>query len=216
MVFLFVGQDNLSKDIRLKKIKEEFLPKGVEDFNLDTLYARELDLKALQERFLSLPIKGKKRIIVIKDAQDLKEESQEFIRDFVKSPAYEIILILDIDRRNPRDKFVNEMSRFGKLIIFKETPNADAFSLGRQIDRKDADSALRLLNELLDNGERPEMILGGLRYASERSALNSKELSRRMKLLLSCDIDIKTGRLKPDFALERLVIRLCALTKPQG
>jgi DNA polymerase III delta subunit len=39
---------------------------------------------------------------------------------------------------------------------------------------------------------------------------NPAELQRRLKLLLECDVSIKTGRLKPTLVLERLVIGLCA------
>ena len=60
-VYLFIGQDSLSKDIRLKKLKEEFLDPQTQYFNLDVLYARELNLKDLQERLLCLPFKAKKR-----------------------------------------------------------------------------------------------------------------------------------------------------------
>ena len=55
-VYLFIGQDTLSKDARLKKLKEEFLSPHTQYFNLDVLYAKELDLKDLQERLLCLPL----------------------------------------------------------------------------------------------------------------------------------------------------------------
>ena len=67
------------------------------------------------------------------------------------------------------------------------------------------------LSKLLEEGERPERILGGLRYAWERDAASPLETRRRLKALLTCDIEIKTGKIKPVFALERLVIKLCGL-----
>jgi DNA polymerase III delta subunit len=73
-----------------------------------------------------------------------------------------------------------------------------------------------VLNQLLKKGERPERILGGLRYSWENSIATPLETRRRLKALLNCDIDIKTGRLKADFALERLVVSLCSLAKPSG
>ncbi len=63
---------------------------------------------------------------------------------------------------------------------------------------------------LLENGERPERILGGLRYAVEKTTYHPLESKKRLKFLLNCDTDIKTGRLKAEFALERLVVALCA------
>jgi len=73
-----------------------------------------------------------------------------------------------------------------------------------------------VLNQLLRNGEKPERILGGLRYSWENSMADVFQIRKKLRLLLSCDIDIKTGRLRSDFALERLVVNLCCLTKPSG
>ena len=58
MVYLLIGQDIAAKEIFFKKIKQEFLPPELQDFNLDTLYAKEVNLKDIQERFLSIPLKS--------------------------------------------------------------------------------------------------------------------------------------------------------------
>ena len=63
----------------------------------------------------------------------------------------------------------------------------------------------------MEDGEKPERIIGGLRYAWAKGNVYSAEAKKKLKALLNCDIDIKTGRLRPDFALEKLVIKLCSL-----
>lgn len=221
-----MGQDIIDpeglskKDEVLQRIKNEHLAKGTAGFNLDILYAKELTLRDLQERLLCLPIKSKKRIIVIKDAQALKdkEDIKEFIIQYVKKPHPWILLVLDIIRRDPQDRdefrFINSIARFTRAYHFKETARLDTFTLSKQIDLNRIDYALCVLNQLLQNGERPERILGGLRYTWENNLTGSLEARKRFRLLLNCDIEIKTGRLTPRFALERLVVRLCSLKKP--
>lgn len=216
MVYLFIGQDPLSKDSKLKTIRQEFLNKDTEQFNLDILYARELTLKGLQEKLLYLAVKNPKRIVVIKDAQNLKEDLREFILKYVKKPSQQVILILDLSQPTKPDEFIKHLYKYAKICRFKETPRLDTFTLSRAIIAKRADYALGVLNQLLKNGERPERILGGLRYTWEREALTPLQTRRRLQLLLNCDIEIKTGRLKPSFALEKLVICLCGLGKPFG
>ncbi len=223
MVYLFLGEDCLSKDIKLKAIKQEFLDKGTEQFNLDKLYAKELTLKDLQERLLYLPVKSSKRIVVIKDAQNLKEDIKEFILKYVNEPHKQTILILDISptpasrsgvsQQGKFNEFINRIYRYAKIYRFRETRRLDTFTLSRQIALKRPNYALRVLNQLLKDGERPERILGGLRYVLERDSASALEMKRGLKLLLNCDIDIKTGKLKPVFALERLVINLCSFGK---
>lgn len=214
MVYLFIGEDSLSKDIKLKRIKQEFLSAGREDFNLDILYSKELDLLTLQERILTLPLKSKQRIIVIKDAQRLEDNIKEFILDYVKRTPPSIILVLDISQKNYKDEFINRICRYAQVCRFRDSVQVDTFALARPIEMKRAAYALRLLNELLKDGEKPERILGGLRYVWERDSVSSVEIRKRLKALLDCDIDIKTGRLRPDFALEKLVVKLCSLPKP--
>lgn len=214
LVFLFIGQDSFSKDIKIKRLREESLDRGREQFNLDILYGRELNLLNLQEKLLYFPLKEKKRIVVIKDAQALKKDVQEFIINYVKRPNPKIILVLDIDRQAPRDEFVDRLRSYVQICRFKEDARLDTFALSRSIDSRKTDYALGVLNQLLRGGEKPERILGGLRYVWENNITDSLEIKKRLKFLLNCDTDIKTGRLKPDFALEKLVVRLCCLTKP--
>lgn len=214
MVYLFIGQDSLSKDIQLARLKQELFAKELEQFNLDILYAKELDLIQLQERLSCLPVKAKKRMMVLKDAQDLKDDIKEFFLEYVKTPLHHAAVVLDINRQEPKDEFIKRLGRFAKIYRFREASRLDTFALSRQINLNKPDYALRVLNQLLKNGEKPERILGGLRYAWERDASNTLETKKRLKLLLRCDIDIKTGRIKPLFALERLLVSLCSLNKP--
>lgn len=215
MIYLFCGQDSFSKDIKLKQLKEKFLAKDIEDFNLDILYAKELNLRVLQERILCLPIKAGKRIIIIKDAQELKEDSKEFLLNYAKASHPAILLILDVNRQDPKDEFIKRLSRCAQIFRFQENRPLDTFILSRYIDAKKTDYALRILSQLLENGEKPERILGGLRYSCQVSNFEPFKARKKLKLLLDCDIEIKTGRLKPDFALEKLVVSLCCLDKSQ-
>ena len=211
MVYLFIGEDAPSKQIKLKEIKKQFLPSQTQEFNLDILYGRETNLKTIQEKLLFLPVQAKKRIIVVKDAQHLKQEIKEFLLAFAKNPAPQVLLILDINKRDPKDIFVNAISRGAQTFAFREAKGIDTFTLVSCIDQKKAAFALKILHQLLRNGEKPERILGGLRYAWVKNSSGPQEMKKRLTVLLNCDIDIKTGRLKPEFALEKLVIRLCGL-----
>ncbi len=211
MVYLFIGQDSPAKDIALKRIKEKSLPKGLEQFNFDLLYAEELTLKALQEKLLGLPVKSPNRVLAIKNSEELKKEVEDFIIEWSKAKKQNIILVLDLDQQGKKEHFIKSISKYGEVVRFKETVALNTFTLGRQIEERRADSALNILSQLIKDGERPERILGGLRYSLEHNMKNAAGLRRRIKLLLNCDIEIKTGKLKPVFALEKLVVNLCAL-----
>jgi len=215
-VYLFLGQGSSSKQIVLNRLKEKFLPKETEEFNRDILYAKEISLKQLQETLLFLPLKLGKRIIVIKNAQDLKDELKNFLIKYVRNPQDKTILVLDIEKIKPKDEFFEQIRRFVRVCHFSEERHWDVFVLSRQIELKRAKASLEILDHLLKQGEKPERILGGLRASWERKITQPLEVGRKLKLLLQCDIAIKTGRLKPVFALERLIVNLCGFKNFPG
>lgn len=222
-VYLFIGQDSFSKNIKLKQLRQEFLGRDIEQFNLDVLYAKELNLQGLQEKLLCLPVRAKRRMVVVKGAEGLKKDIQEFVFKYVKNPYAGVILVLDINpalmqkaktsRHAPQGEFINHISKYSQVYRFKEEIRPDTFMLSRYIDQRYPPYALRLLSQLLENGEKPERILGGLRYVYERDIHHRLDKRRRLKLILNCDLDIKAGRLKPSFALEKLVVSLCCLAQ---
>jgi len=212
MFYLFVGQDSASKDVELEKIKQEFLPTEVKEFNFDCLYARELNLPQLQEALLRLPVRTKRRIILIREAEKLKENIKEYLEECLKKPLAHAVLILDVNKAQRNDLFLRRIVPYVKLVRFKEREDLNTFRLSQEIDGKRVGHGLKTLNSLLANGEKPERIIGGLRYSWQKGYLPDQERSRRLRLLLRCDIDIKTGRLKPAFALERLVVGLCCFS----
>ena len=209
MTYLFVGDDEFSKDIKLKKIKQELFLPQLESFNFEVLYSKDLDLKTLQEKLLLLPAKAKQRLILIKDIPHLSSDIKEFLLSFLKKPFSHVSLVLDARDIDEGEQFFNRISRLAKVINFRRLREINTFTLTDQIRYKRIKQAMRILSQLLLRGERPEMILGAIRYQIVRERLNLSERKRKLRFLLNCDIDIKTGRLKPKFALERLIIQLC-------
>ncbi|MDD5246368.1 MAG: hypothetical protein PHS09_03125 [Candidatus Omnitrophica bacterium] len=214
-LYLFLGRDSQSKDLKLNKIKEEVLASQAREFDLDVLYARELTLRGFQEKILLLPLRAERRLIVIRQAQHLKEELKKFILANLKKILREVVLVLDADIFDRRNEFFNSLSKIGQAYYFGFESKEDAFSLSRQIEGRKTATALRILAELLAKGEKPERIMGGLRYSWEKSALDPAQSKKRLRALLNCDLEIKRGRLKPELALEKLIIGLCALQAPR-
>lgn len=212
MLYLFIGEDSLSKDIKLEAIKDEFLPEEVRHFNFDCFYARETQLLKLQEALLRLPVKAKKRMVLIREAEKLKENVKDYLISACKDLPQYLLLILDTHTPERTDSFLRGIGRYARVLRFKEKPRVDTFKLSQEIDSRKVSTSLKILNLLLANGEKPERIMGGLRYCWGKNYLATSERNRRLKLLLNCDIDIKTGRLKPAFALEKLLVKLCCFS----
>ena len=232
MNYLFVGEDEFSKDIKLHKIKQELNLAQLESFNFEILYSKDLDLRTLQERLLLLPInpalackggvKTRQRLILIKDVPRLSADIKQYLCTWLSKPFPHVSLILDARRIDKRDQFFNRISGLVRLINFRQSTQINSFTLAYQImqtsqyarplmRQKKIKPAMRLLRQLLLQGERPERILGAFRYQLQEERLDVTERKKRLIFLLDCDVDIKTGKLKPEFALERLLIKLCYL-----
>lgn len=206
LVYVFAGEDSAAKALRLSQLKETFLPPDMREFNFDVFYGNEPVLQSFQERLLSIPVNAPRRMIVVKNAGALPSAARKFISDYARAADRSVLLVVDFERFDPRDPFQSSLCRSGQLIRFRETPHTDAFALAGQVRSGRAGDALRALHKLIEDGEKPERILGGLRYScgkweQGRSAAAFEEILR-------CDLQIKTGRLKPLFALERLVVVL--------
>ncbi|MCG8432024.1 MAG: hypothetical protein MJA29_12745 [Candidatus Omnitrophica bacterium] len=219
MIYLFLGHDRASKNKSFQKLLTRSVPAGTRHFNCDILYADELKLNVLQERLKSLPVNSRLRVVVIKSAQKLKKDIQQYILNYAEHPYKRVILVLDAEPKARHDAFLKSIAARASVERSEELPRVDAFTLCRQIESRRCAEALRILKKLLDSGEKPERILGGLRYAWERGPRApsgspvyrggaSRGRTRPMRLLLECDKNIKTGRLKPQLALEKLIIAL--------
>lgn len=226
MNYLFVGEDEFSKDIKLQGIKQQLNLNRLESFNFEVLYAKDLDLKTLRMRISTVPLsptggdspggtgissgaKIRQRLILIKDALSLKADIKQYLLAFLQKPFPHVSLILDVRRIDRRQQFFNQIVRLVQLINFRQSREIDAFMLARQIMQKKINPAMVLLRQLLLQGERPEKILGAIRYQLQQEKLDIQASRKKIMFLLACDRDIKMGKLKPEFALERLVIRLC-------
>ncbi len=212
MVYLFLGQDSPAKDAQLKKLKQQFLKPQSEQFNLDILYAKELTLSSLRERLSCLPVNSPGRIVVIKRIEELKEELKEFIAGYCLKPFKQVILVLDAGAEGKKDNFLGSIKKLARVIQFKSAIRPNAFTLGRSLALNKPAYSLQILHQLLREGVRPELIIGGLRYTWEKEVGPALKMRQRLKRLVECDRDIKTSRLKPVFALEKLVISLCGST----
>lgn len=210
-LYLLAGEDIPAKDAALEQIKSACLPEQkTRDFNLDIVHGRDMTVQSLQEKLLFLPLESCKRLVIIRHCQDLKADAKRFLIEYCGQPHSGITLVLDFDRYDRKEMCIAALSSVGKLQVFRQEYSRNVFDLSRAIEAGKTAESLRILNHLLDKGEKPEMLLGGLRASLTRKIPPKKALTVN-QLLLQCDVTVKTGALKPLFALERLIVSLCGL-----
>ena len=210
MIYLFVGEDELSKQEKIQSLKKQLFNPQVEAFNYEAFYAQDLNLPLFKEAVNSLPVSAKNRLLVIKDALKLNDNLQEYVLSQIKDLSANLTVILDV-AAIPKEEnlFLNKILKIAKVVYFKTKESINAFGLARAIERRQPENALNILADLFKAGEKAERILGALRYQLIQRGLNQEDRIKKINLLLEADVNLKTGKVKPKFALDVLVVRLC-------
>ncbi len=208
MIYLFLGDDDIDKQNKIRALKQKLFDSSVEQFNYEALDAKSLDISCLKESVSRFPVSCKKRLLVIRNISQLKESIREEFLFLIKNVQANLDIVLDAVKIGREDAFLNKVAMVAKSVGCQPRSSPDTFALADAIGRKEPEAALNILSDLFKRGEKPEKILGGLRYRLTRNAFNQKDRISKVGLLLDTDLKIKTGRLKPEFALEALIIRL--------
>ncbi|MEK6715439.1 MAG: hypothetical protein AABY43_05295 [Candidatus Omnitrophota bacterium] len=209
-LYLLIGDNELPKLNKIESIKKELLPQGALDFNLEVLSAQDLEVKKLQEALLRLPIKTGRRLLILRNLQDLSKDCREIILGYLKKPHPWITLVLE---GKSLDKDIEQIANCAQTLYFRKAGSYDVFALGRAIDNKNQVLALDILSDLLLRGEKVQKILGGLIWHWENTEryLSQEKIKKGFEALLEADLNIKRSLLKPNIALELLVVKLMLL-----
>ena len=132
---------------------------------------------------------------------------------YLKEPSRSLLLLLDGAGIKSDDSFIKRLTPFVKKIQTKEKKKLSTFDLTRAIVAHNTSSAVKILNTLLHNREKPQMILGGIiwQWENMKDKISLDKFRQGLNILLNTDVKIKTGKLKEGLALEMLVIRLSYL-----
>lgn len=231
-IYLLIGDNETLKLNKIEGLKKEILPAHLFEFNSEVLFAKGLMLAALEEALLRLPARlaakpragsegsnpagislGQKtagRILVIRNIEKLADDCRQKILDYLNNPYPHLALVLEGDLS---DKEAQDISRQAQTFVFRKVKSRNVFDLGRAIDSKSQELALNILSDLLMQGEKPEMLVGGLNWHWENAEkrLTQEKIKKGFEALLEADLNIKRSRLKPNIAMELLVVKLCLI-----
>ena len=218
MTYLFLGEDREAKDKKIAELKKKLFPSpDATSFDYEILYGHKLNPQTLQRSLLALPVIAPQRMIILHECQRMDEHNQSVIVNFLKTNTDYIILILDCDDLNLKEGFVQGLRPYVKVIDFPKPVRQNVFDMGRMITMRKPKDALDILNDLLASGDQPVQIMGGLvwSWGKAKDRIPSKRFSEGLLALQEADTNIKRSRLKPEYALELLVVKLCSLGERQ-
>lgn len=214
MIYFFLGHDSQAKDVQIAELKQKlFTSADAPKFDYEVLHAHKLEADTLKKALIAIPVLSKKRLIVIRQAQKLRASHKNIIFQIYKEKSNDCIVILDFDGALNDDEFSKRLNKKAKIVQFRKNIEINVFDLGRAITTRKSAEALKMVNVLLEKGDYPLQIIGGLvwSWGKSRTGMAPERFHEGLVAFRQADHNIKRSRLKADHALELLVVRLCSL-----
>ena len=116
---LLYGQEAFRREHAEKKLRQTLFPDGQDDFNDTRFLARELNTGQLGDALMTLPVFAPRRLVTIRDAEQLPAAVQDELLGYLEDPAPETCLLLVADKIDLRRKFFQTFRKTGTLVEFK-------------------------------------------------------------------------------------------------
>ena len=214
MTYLLLGEDSLAKDQKIAALKEEVLPSAdALAFDYEALDGTEVEARALRKVFLTMPVVGRSRLIVIRAVHKLDAPAKEILLQCIAQKRDDMVVVLEAGDTPASNAFLKSLATHSKVINVATRKRQNVFDVTNALEARDPVAACAILNSLFAQGELPVQILGGLIWAwgKARPRLSDENFRKGLKVLQEADLNIKRSRLKPEHGMELLVVKLSGL-----
>ena len=213
MTYLLLGSDGPAKDLQITEIKKKVVDVDTFQFDCEVLHANKLDPADLKKALLALPALAKKRLVVIRTIEKFNQQNKDIILTFLKQDQPHVDVILDSNEAELSNAFLKDVAQFAKVIQFKKEIPANVFDMTNAIAAQKTTQALKILGDLLAADIHPLQIMGGLVWfwGKSKNRVRNENFHQGLRVLQDTDLNIKRSRLKPEHALEVLVVKLSSL-----
>lgn len=116
-LYVLHGEEAYFIDRISDEIIENAVDESEKDFNLMVLYGRDVDVATVMSEARSFPFMGERKVVVIKEAQDLKDiyELEKLLPNLV--PTNIFVLCYKYKALDGKRKFTKDASKYG--VVFK-------------------------------------------------------------------------------------------------
>lgn len=214
MVYLFLGEGFEVKEQKIFALRKKILNSADgEKFDFDQLNGAKLDPAEFKKSLMSLPVVSKQRIVLLRNIHKLSTHNQTLLLDFADSNESSCVVICDCPAASQKG-FLKKLAQKSKVTDTGTAKKLNVFDMTRSIERHQTRDALKTLSILLDDGNHPLQIMGGLvwfwgRNKNKMSALN---FQKGLRELQKADLNIKRSKVQPNHAVEILVTKLSLLS----
>lgn len=113
------GEESFLAEQAWRAILETLVPPEARDFNFQQFPGRETRAEALLDAVRTLPVFTDRRLVLVKDAQELPAAELDALLDYLSDPVPESLLLLVCAKIDGRRKFFQALKKQQALVEFK-------------------------------------------------------------------------------------------------
>jgi DNA polymerase-3 subunit delta len=181
-LYFFFGKERFLVDRAVDLVRQKVLDPRTKDFNYDLFQGKEATASKIIQAARTLPMMAKRRLVLVRDADEMKADELNGLVSYVSAPCPETCLVFTAEKADQRIKFFASYKKQGVLakldpLYENKLPGfveSEARLRGVQLDsgvsRMIADEIGADLAQLADAVERLSI------YAGERKKITSADV----------------------------------------
>ncbi|MFC1532081.1 DNA polymerase III subunit delta [Thermodesulfobacteriota bacterium] len=118
--YLFYGPSELRLERVLEKIREDFIPESVRDFNLEICYGGETSPFDIINRAQTIPFMAQNRLIIVRRTEEFNAEQLNIFIPYLEDPSGSTCLIFISSKTDFKIKFYKKIRSSGLAVNFAE------------------------------------------------------------------------------------------------
>lgn len=119
-LYFIYGEEEFLADRAVLRLVEKLVAPEFKDFNFTTYYGKECKAEQIIAEAMTLPMFAKRRVILVKRAEELSAEQLELLISYIQSPAPESCIIFQGSKIDQRRRFFLELKKADRLIEYKK------------------------------------------------------------------------------------------------
>ena len=183
-VYLLAGSEQLLRQRELARLKAAHLDRASGEFNFNLFFAGCDPVQKALESALTLPFLGSKRVVLLRLVENLSSEEQDCILSYLKAPSSQTILILETEKDDLREPFLNKLSSLSKIISCRPLEERETLGWIKQEAKARGkfieDEAVRILVNNLgrDLGLLSNALEAAILYIGARATIKAQDVAK--------------------------------------
>ncbi|HEX9104665.1 MAG TPA: DNA polymerase III subunit delta, partial [Polyangia bacterium] len=115
-LYFLYGKERYLIDRAVDLVRARVLDPRTRDFNYELFYGKEAGASRIAQAARTLPMMARRRLILVRDADEMKAEELAGLSSYVADPAPETCLVLVAEKADQRLKFFSAFKKHGVLV----------------------------------------------------------------------------------------------------